>query len=124
PLGTDLGYDMPDEIGEIGKAKEYGEVMDMARALNRELLAAGMVAEAQYVVPMAYRRRLLVGWNMRELFHFIELRSGKKGHPSYRRIAQETWKTINESHPTIAEFIRVDLSTDSLSTLGAKPKGF
>jgi len=124
PLGTDLGYDMPDEIGEIGKAKEFGEVMDMARALNREILAAGLVAEAQYVVPMAYRRRLLVGWNLRELFHFIELRSGKKGHPSYRRIAQEIWKTVHESHPTIAEFIRVDLSTESLSTLGAKPKGF
>lgn len=124
PLGTDLGYDIPDEIGEIGKAKEFGEVMDQARELNREILAAGLVAEAQYVVPMAYRRRLLVGWNLRELFHFIELRSGKKGHPSYRRIAQEVWKTLNESHPAIAEFIRVDLSTDNLSTLGEKPKGF
>ncbi|MDD5438150.1 MAG: FAD-dependent thymidylate synthase [Patescibacteria group bacterium] len=124
PLGTDLGFDIPDEIGEIGKAKEFAEVMDEARQLNRDILAAGMVAEAQYVVPMAYRRRLLVSWNLRELFHFIELRSGKKGHPSYRRIAQEIWRLLDESHHMIASFIRVDLSQENISTLGAKPKGF
>lgn len=124
PLGTDLGYDMPEEIGEIGKAKEYATVMDQARQLNRDILAAGLVAEAQYVVPMAYRRRLLVSWNLRELFHFIELRSGKKGHPSYRRIAQEIWKALDESHAALASHIRVDLSQENISTLGAKPKGF
>lgn len=124
PLGTDLGYEMPDEIAEIGKAKEYAEVMEQARFLNRELIAAGMHAEAQYVVPMAYRRRLLVSWNLRELFHFIELRSGKKGHPSYRRIAQEIWRGLDEAHPMLASFIRVDMSQASISTLGAKPKGF
>lgn len=124
PLGTELGYDMPEEIGEIGKAKEYAEVMDQTRRLNREILAAGLIAEAQYVVPMAYRRRLLVSWNLRELFHFIELRSGKKGHPSYRRIAQEIWRTLDESHPVLASLIRVDLSQENISTLGAKPKGF
>jgi thymidylate synthase ThyX len=124
PLGTDLGYDIPEEISEIGKAKEFAEVMDEARELNRDILDAGLISEAQYVVPMAYRRRLLVSWNLRELFHFIELRSGKKGHPSYRRIAQEIWRTLDESHATIASLIRVDLSQENISTLGAKPKGF
>ncbi len=124
PLGTDLGFDIPEEISEIGKGKEFSEVMDEARQLNRDILEAGMVAESQYVVPMAYRRRLLVSWNLRELFHFIELRSGKKGHPSYRRIAQEIWRTLDEGHQTIASLIRVDLSQENISTLGAKPKGF
>jgi thymidylate synthase ThyX len=72
---------------------------------------------------MAYRRRMLVTWNLRELFHFIELRSGPKGHQSYRRIAQETWRTLDETHPDLAKHIRVDLSGHTLSTLGAKPKG-
>jgi len=123
-LGTELGYEMPDEIGQIGKAKQYSEAMDMARDLNREILAAGLEAEAEYVVPMAYRRRILIGWNLRELFHFIELRSGKKGHPSYRRIAQELWRELHETHPFLASFIRVDLSETETSTLGDKPKGF
>ncbi|MFA6447810.1 MAG: FAD-dependent thymidylate synthase [Patescibacteria group bacterium] len=124
PLGTELGYEMPDEIVEIGKVKEYEQVMNQARDLNRAILEAGMEAEAEYVVPMAYRRRLLVAWNMRELFHFIELRSGKKGHPSYRRIAQEIWRGLDQTHPLIASFIRVDLSETGVSTLGEKPKGF
>ncbi len=124
PLGTELGYDMPIEIAEINKEKEYTTVMDMARELNHKLLDAGLVNEAEYVVPMAYKRRLVISWNMRELFHFIELRSGKKGHPSYRKIAQELWHSLNETHPLIAHFIRVDLSETGISTLGDKPKGF
>lgn len=124
PLGTDLGFEMPDEIAEIGKAKEFEQVMGQAKELNRAILEAGLEAEAEYVVPMAYKRRLLVAWNLRELFHFIELRSGKKGHPSYRRIAQEIWRGLNQAHPLIASFIRVDLSETGLSTLGEKPKGF
>lgn len=124
PLGTELGFEMPDEITEIGKAKEYEQVMAQARNLNRAILEAGLEAEAEYVVPMAYRRRLLIAWNLRELFHFIELRSGKKGHPSYRRIAQEIWRCLEQTHPLIASFIRVDLSETGVSTLGEKPKGF
>ncbi len=124
PLGTDLGYDTPVEIEEIGKVKDYMAVMDMAHDLNRKLLGAGLVNEAEYVVPMAYRRRLVISWNVRELFHFIELRSGKKGHPSYRKIAQELWHSLNETHPLIASFIRVDMSETGISTLGEKPKGF
>lgn len=124
PLGTELGYDMPTEFNDISKSKNFTEAMDMARELHRDLVKAGLDAEAEYVVPMAYRRRLLVAWNLRELFHFIELRSGKKGHPSYRKIAQDIWHTLNESHPLLASFIRVDLSETGTSTLGDKPKGF
>lgn len=124
PLGTELGYDIPQEITDIGQAKNFTKVMDMAGKLNREILAAGLEAEAEYVVPMAYRRRLLIGWNLRELFHFIELRSGRKGHPSYRRIAQEIWRGLQQTHPLFASLIRVDLSETGVSTLGEKPKGF
>ncbi len=123
-LGTDLGYDMPEEFMEIGKDKEFMEVMDTARDLYHAVLSAGLECEAEYLVPMAYRRRMVVSWNLRELFHFIELRSGKKGHPSYRRIAQDIWRTLNEAHPLLASFIRVDLSSTSVGTLGEKPKGF
>lgn len=123
-LGTDLGYEIPLEIEEIGKEKEFGAVMELARDLNHKLLDAGMINEAEYVVPMAYRRRLAITWNVRELFHFIELRSGKKGHPSYRKVAQDLWHSLNEAHPLIAKHIRVDLSETGISTLGDKPKGF
>lgn len=123
-LGVDLGFDIPEEISTLGHGGEFKYVMDEAALLYEQLRADGLTVEAEYVVPMAYRRRLVVSWNMRELFHFIELRSGPKGHPSYRRIAQETWKTLQETHPILASYIRVDLSGNTTSTLGAKPKGF
>ncbi len=123
-LGVELGYDVPQEITDIGLADDFHALMTRVKELHKQLVAAGLEVEAEYAVPMAFRRRLIVSWNVRELFHFIELRSGSKGHPSYRRIAQEVWRTVNETHTLIAKHIRVDMSAATTSTLGAKPKGF
>ncbi len=123
PLGVDLGYEMPFEIADIGLENEFRSLMQKTVEFHGRMCQSGFGDEAEYVVPMAFRRRLTVSWNLREMFHFIELRSGPKGHPSYRRIAQEAWRTLNETHPDLARHIRVDLSGNTLSTLGAKPKG-
>ena len=124
PLGTDLGYEIPPEIKEINKYQEFQYILEKAKDLHKKIFAYGLKAEAEYVVPMAFRRRVIISWNLRELFHFIELRSSKKGHPSYRHIAQEVWKTINRTHPFLASYIRVDFDKNENSTLGNKPKGF
>jgi thymidylate synthase ThyX len=58
--------------------------------------------------------------NLRELHHFISLRSGKKGHISYRRIAQDCWREIEKIHPLLAKYIRVDTSDATVSTAGEK----
>lgn len=122
-LDASLGYDMPAEVAEIGLEREYRAAMEKSAAMHTKLCQHGLVAEAEYVITMGYRRRIMVSWDLRELFHFIELRSGAKGHPSYRRIAQRVWHTLNSTHPEIARHIRVDLSENTVSTLGAKPKG-
>jgi thymidylate synthase ThyX len=122
-LGVHEGFEFPPEMADVGLEQEFREQMERAAEFHGRLMANGLGPEAEYVVPMAYRRRMLVTWNLRELFHFIELRSGPKGHQSYRRIAQETWRTLDETHPDLAKHIRVDLSGHTLSTLGAKPKG-
>ena len=70
---------------------------------------------ASYVLPLASRIRVLFTWNLRELHHFISLRSGKQGHASYRRIAQDVWKAVHEHDPLMAEFIRVDMRDYGLS---------
>jgi len=124
-LSTHLGFVIPEEIETLGFADKYKAAMEEAAWVYHALISHGLIHEASYAVPMAYRRRLLVSWNLRELFHFIELRSGIKGHPSYRKIAQDIWRTIDETHPLLAKFIRVDLRGNEagVSTLGAKPKG-
>ena len=65
--------------------------------------------EAQYVLPMAFKKRVLFKMNFREIYHFVRLRSRKEGHESYRKIAQEMWKELNAVQPFLAGFIPVDL---------------
>jgi thymidylate synthase ThyX len=60
-------------------------------------------AEAQYVVPFAYKIRWYMKMNLREAVHLCELRSMPQGHPDYRFIAQEMWRRIQEVHPTLAQ---------------------
>jgi thymidylate synthase ThyX len=69
------------------------------------------------VLPLAYRMRVLFTWNLRELYHFIQLRSAKQGHFSYRRIAQQVYGEIERVHPTLARYIRVDLGDYQLGRL-------
>lgn len=115
------GFDVPPEIVEAGLEASFRAQMDATAALYHEL-EPEFPHEAQYVVPMAYRKRVLITWNLRELHHFIALRSGKKGHPSYRRIAQLCWTKLNEIYPWLTAFIRVDMTDETLSTVGNKPQ--
>lgn len=115
------GYDVPPEIVEAGLETPFRGAMERAaEAFAR--ISARFPEEAQYVVPMAFRKRVLITWNLRELHHFIPLRSGKKGHPSYRRIAQLCFRKLEELQPSLAKFVRCDLSEEHVSTVGTKVK--
>jgi thymidylate synthase ThyX len=80
-----------------------------------EALAQRHPMEAQYAVPLAYRVRTLWTMNLRELFHVVELRSGRQGHASYRRVAQELYKAVIAVHPWLAGLIRADLESYRLA---------
>jgi len=108
------GYDTPEEIIEAELEKKFKEVMERAVELYQKIYPL-FPKEAQYTVPLAFRKRTLFTWNLRELHHFISLRSGKKGHISYRRVAQACWEKLNEVHPLLAKYIRVDMSEGSSS---------
>ena len=113
-LTAEYGYEIPDEIVEAGFEKEYKNVTDTAAEVWQKM-SEKYPNEAQYLLPLAFRKRLLVSMNLREVFYFIGLRSGKKGHISYRRIAQECWRQIKEVHPFIAEFINVEMDEEGSS---------
>ena len=92
-----------------GFEKDFRECMKKAEEVYLKVKKK-FPNEAQYVIPMAFNKRLLMTMNLRELFHFIQLRSGKTGHISYRRIAQQMFKAIKEVHPLMAKYIKCDLS--------------
>ena len=114
PLTPEHGYEMPGEVERHGFAAAFRE--GLARAAEAyATLAPQFPEEAAYVLPLATRVRVLFTWNLRELHHFITLRSGKQGHPAYRRIAQETYRELARVHPFLASFVRVDLNDYDLA---------
>lgn len=114
PLTDEWGYVTPPEIVEFGLEETYKECMARAAETYRAI-AAEHPHEASYVLPLAYRIRVLFTWNLRELHHFISLRSSRQGHASYRKIAQDTWKALHAVHPLMADFIRVDMKDYDLA---------
>ena len=114
PITVVHGYDLPPEIREAGFEDKFKAVVEKSvEAYNK--IYKMFPEEAQYVVPMCFRKRVLITWNLRELHHFISLRSGKKGHASYRRIAQQCWRELDKIQPLLAKYIRVDMDEMSIS---------
>jgi thymidylate synthase ThyX len=122
PLGTGLGYEVPDVVVEAGLAPAFTESLERARDLH-EALRAAFPLQAVYAVALAFRIRYSLQLNAREAMHLIELRSGPQGHPAYRRIAQQMHQLIDEGagHHGIAAAMRfVDHSGVGLGRLDAE----
>jgi thymidylate synthase ThyX len=107
PLSIDLGYAVPQVIAEAGFAAEYDRAMGAAAQAYREI-AADFPYEAVYVVPNAYNRRVLLTMNLRELFHFTQLRGAPNGHFAYRRIALKAYEIAKDVYPAFAPFMRCE----------------
>jgi len=110
------GYSIPAEIVRYGLLPRYQECMARAEEAYRAI-ARDFPREALYVLPLAFRKRVLFTWNLREIHHFAQLRSAQQGHASYRRIAQDVFKEIERVHPLLARYIRVDLDDYALARL-------
>ncbi len=111
PLTARLGYALPRIIVEAGCEHAYREAMQTA-AEAYEALAAWNPEVASYVVPNGFNRRALFTMNLREAFHFCELRSAPNAHFSVRRLALRMAEMIREVHPTLAAYMRLPEGAD------------
>jgi thymidylate synthase ThyX len=107
-LSCRLGFETPSQITNLGFELPYQEAMLAAHHAWTKLEETHPL-ESQYVVPLGFRVRTLWTLDLRELFHVIELRSSRRGHPSYRRIAQALYRTSSSVHPFLKDLIRVEL---------------
>ncbi len=90
------GFVTPDAVTDVGEAGAWEEAMERAASLH-EAIAADLGEEvAQYAVPFAYKIRFYLQLNAREAFHLLELRTGRGGHPGYRRVCQEMHRLIRD----------------------------
>jgi thymidylate synthase ThyX len=103
PLGTDLGYEVPDIVEQAGLQDPFVESLDRSRALH-DGLAKYFPEMCGYAIALAYNIRFTMQMNAREAMHVLELRSTSQGHPAYRRVVQEMHRLIAEEagHRAIA----------------------
>jgi thymidylate synthase ThyX len=121
-LGTEHGYEIPPEVRTAGGGEVYEESMQRSAELYADL-ASDFPEQAPYAVALGYRVRYVMQMNAREAMHVIELRSGPQGHPSYRAVAQEMHRLIDEQagHTALAEMMSfVDHGAVGLERLEAE----
>ncbi len=105
-LEPEQGFAIPRLIVEAGFKEPYCQAMEAAQAAYREIAKENPFA-ASYVVPNAYNRRVLLTFNLREAYHFCQLRSASNAHFSARRVARRIAELIRSVHPALAAFMRL-----------------
>lgn len=116
------GYEMPEDLYELGVAAEFTKSMELSEELW-DRIHPEFPKQAQYAVCMAYRIRFVMQLNAREAMHLVELRSSPQGHPAYRKIAHEMHRQIAEvaGHRAVAQMMSyVDYSDVDLERLEAE----
>ena len=99
---TALGYEVPEAITQAGLEPMYREVQDEAVAAFAKLPQPSR----QYILPFSTRGRFLFKMDFAEVEYISRLRSGVKGHFSYRRVAWEMKKRMDELHPELGRLIQ------------------
>lgn len=105
-LGIDYGYVIPEEIEKYGFKKDFENKMkEVIKSFKK--ISKKFSKEAQYLLPLAFRKRFLITLNLRELYHLIPLRSSLKAHHSYRQIALKMYEEIKKVHPLLVKYLKV-----------------
>jgi thymidylate synthase ThyX len=105
-LTTRLGYAVPRLIAEAGFETAYHKAMGAA-AETYEKLAEWNPQVAQYVVPNGFNRRVLARFNLREAYHFCQLRAAANAHFSIRRVALRMAQEIQRVHPLLSAYMHL-----------------
>ncbi|HKS74025.1 MAG TPA: FAD-dependent thymidylate synthase, partial [Terriglobales bacterium] len=104
------GYDTPEELEAAGAVSSYDAVMQEAATVSGRLSAAGgseARENAQYMLPLGYRKRTLFKMDFAEAVYISELRTGPAGHISYRTVAYEMYQAVAKKYPALAKHFRV-----------------
>jgi thymidylate synthase ThyX len=96
-----LGFETPEAICDAGLAASYQGLIEQARNVLASLPQPG----AQYLLPFATRSRFLFKLDFAEAEYIARLRSGVKGHFSYRKIAWEMKQKMSALEPELARLM-------------------
>jgi thymidylate synthase ThyX len=101
PYSARLGFETPDAIADAGLSNFYSEL------LSQTSNAIGALPEpgAQYLLPFATRSRFLFKMDFAEAEYIARVRSGVKGHFSYRKIAWQMKEKMTELEPHLGRLM-------------------
>ncbi|MGH7247636.1 MAG: FAD-dependent thymidylate synthase, partial [Pseudomonadota bacterium] len=98
---TRLGFDTPQAIVDAGLTEDYRAAVRAAF----DGVAALPEPASHYLLPFAARSRFLFKMDFAEAEYMARLRSGVKGHFSYRRVAWEMKCKMEEVEPELGRLI-------------------
>ena len=101
PYSTALGFETPDAIDGAGLSELFHSLASNAFRAAGELPAPG----AHYLLPLATRSRFLFKMDFAEAEYIARLRSGIKGHFSYRKIAWEMKEKMLAVEPDLGRLM-------------------
>jgi thymidylate synthase ThyX len=96
-----LGFDTPSLIAEAGAMENFESAMHKALDAMRRLSVPG----AHYLLPFGARSRFLFKMDFAQAEYIARLRSGVKGHFSYREIAWEMKCKMEQLEPELGRLI-------------------
>ena len=104
------GFDTPPEVEAAGVRSDYESAMKRAAAAVEKLAESGgeeAAQNAQYAIPLAFRKRTLFKMDFAEAVYISELRTTPAGHASYRNVAYAMYEAIAARYPALAKYFRV-----------------
>jgi len=104
------GFAMPEEMAAAGVDDRYVQTMERAAQVSAALAGRPMAEageNAQYVLPLAYRKRTLFKMDFAEVVYISEIRTTPQGHFSYRNVAWQMYDEVASKHPALRQYFRV-----------------
>lgn len=101
---TTHGYEIPPALNPAGLERAYVSAMDAVK-WDIERLKTVHQESAMYAIPFGFRVRCLFKMDYAEAEYIAKLRSGVKGHWSYRTIAWLMKQKLVQRHPFLGDLI-------------------
>lgn len=101
PYSMRLGFETPDLIGKAGLSDLYASLMSHICRTVANLPEPG----SHYLLPLATRSRFLFKMDFAEAEYIARVRSGVKGHFSYRNIAWQMKEKMAALEPALARLL-------------------
>jgi thymidylate synthase ThyX len=96
-----LGFEIPQGVEEAGARDVYTGAVTQALKIASELPSPA----SQYLLPFGTRSRFLFKMDFAEAEYISKLRSGVKGHFSYRKVAWEMKQAMERVEPELGRLI-------------------